>query len=393
MLTHRIALGLMALIAGTISPASAEDTWKVTNRGGGTYVVRLRPASNRKVGFAVSQAVKPGETKTIPLAYQGSFDINIQFLDKDGSVKNSWTADQPIDLRKRPSSPAGDNLIAYAMSEPTRVGPDGKTMYTLKWTPPRLVGMELRESTKELYELGAVNIQDPKSPKLVFEGGVTVGEKILNFQASGTPSEPVLAIDGEVYKIADLVIFRSPQEGRATLSGTYSGGGQAGEFLLERRESFPFPRLNLDLKAQGASDWSSFRLGAMAAAKEVKGGVGVQIDEVRDVVFELQQPLKDGQMRVEQRLAGMEARLNGRLAEVELRLGDPKVFRIMKTCVNCHRDEPAPKAPRSLPSLLTAIPRMSEATTKDMIKRSELDEQDRARYLDYAKELAKTFGP
>ena len=393
MLMHRVALGVIAFVVGAGSPCFAEDSWKVTNRGrGGSYIVRLRPASNRKAGFAISEMVKPGETKTIALSYQGSFDVNIQFLNTDGSVKNSWTADQPVDLRRRTYPATGDNLMDVAMQEPPTKGPDGKMkMGAAKWMP-MVSGMRFSEPAHQLFEVGAVSTQDPRNPKLDFNGGVTVGEKVINFQVSGPPREPLLLIGGEPYKIADLVVSRGPEQSRVVVSGAYSGGGRTGEFLLERRDGFPFYRLNLDLKAQGASDWTSFQLGSAAVASEVKRGQGVGIDEVRDVVFELQQPLKMGQDRVEQRMAAMETTLIGRLAELELRLADPKVLRIVKACVECHRNEPAAKAPRNLSALLANIPKMTAKTTKEMIERSELDEQDKARFVEYAKELVKSFG-
>jgi hypothetical protein len=344
----------------------------VTNRGKGTYIVRLRPASNRKAGFFVSKPVKPGDTMTIPLPVQGSFDINIQFLDTDGNVKNSWTADQPVDLRKRTYPETGDNLSDAAMLDPPRMGTDGKMVMGAMKRMPLLKGMRFTERTQQLYQVGAVDTEDPKNPKVDFAGAVTVGEKLISFRMSGPPRDPSIAIGGEPYKLADLEVFGSLQEGRVVLSGTYSGGGRAGEFLLERRDGFPFYRLNLDLKARGESDWSSFQL---------------------DVVFELQRPLTEGQARIEQRLAAMEASLNGRLAELELRLVDPKVFRIVNACVNCHRTKPGPRSPLSLSALLPNIPKMSAATTEDMIQRSKLDEQDKARFLNYAKELAKTLGP
>ena len=86
----------------------------------------------------------------------------------------------------------------------------------------------------------------------------------------------------------------------------------------------------------------------------------------------------------------MEATLSGRLAELELRLVDPKVFRIVTACIDCHRKEGG-KSPQSLSELLPSIPKMSAAITEEMIERSKLDEQDKARNLDYAKALVRTF--
>jgi hypothetical protein len=64
----------------------------------------------------------------------------------------------------------------------------------------------------------------------------------------------------------------------------------------------------------------------------------------------------------------------------------------VKVYVDCHRAEPG-KGPRSLSALLPSIPKIPAAMIRDMIERSELGEQDEARFLDYAKNLAKSIGP
>jgi len=390
MVPNRVSLSLIMIFFWTISTCIAADSWKVVNRGAAAYIVRLRPSSNRKAGF-IPQKVEPGETKTIALTHQGSFDLNIQFLDKDGKVKVSWTADQPIDLRNRTYPEIGDNLTDVAMQDPPIMGPDGKQISVTK-RMPMLKGIRFEDTVGKLHQLGAVSTEDPKNPKMDFEGAVNVGDSVIKVQLSGPPKEPSIALDGVTYQVADLGVCLGPRAS-VVLSGTYSSDDHVGAFLLERRDGFPFHRISLDLKVNESEDWTSFNIRPALAAGKNTGGDGARIDEVRDIAFEFQRPLKEGQALIEKRLTAIEDKFHGRLAELELRLANPKLFGAIKGCVECHQSTPGTKAPQNMASLLRSIPKMSVDNREEMIRRSKLDEQVKEQFLNYAAELAITFGP
>ncbi len=398
MLKRSVRVGLMLLL-GVCGICEAADHWVVANRGPWKFIVRVRPASNRRAGFTATE-VKPGDVARIPLADQGSYDLNIQYLNQDGGLMNSWTSDQPIDLRNRKYPETGENLMSVAMQLPPTRGPDGGIIMGAPKVVPMLQGVQMMEPLNKLVQIGAIA---PEGKTVDFGGGVMVGDKAIHFRVSGAPGSPSVVIDGETYEVGDLMVSGKPADAVVAVSGTYEGGGKAGDFLLERREGFPFQRIRLDLKAKGEADWRTLQLGAGAAAGEARAGAGASLDEVRDVVADLQRPLGEAQARLETRLGEVEKSLGGRLFALERLAGyqmtkdlqreDPQVFRIVSACVACHREAPgAVRGPRSVASLFLGIPGMTTEKRDEMIEQSELNEEDRARFLKYAEELVKMYG-
>lgn len=365
------------------------DTWKVRNRGKEPYVVRLRPASNHKAGFAIKATVPPGESKTIQLTQQGSFHLNILFLNPDGSVRTSWTADESVDLRNRIVPEEGDDLMQVTMTK-QMAGSGGEPSYYqvelfripgVNWVDD----VDLLDTRMKLIDLGAITDEDPN---VDVEGGLTLGGEPIEYRVSGQPGALSLTLGGRTYTLDDLTIVRDALQKRDVVSGTYAGDDRAGEFILERRDGLPFDRFSLDVKDRGAADWVSFELGSSpTTASRTADDSGVRLDEIRGILFEFQEGLRQDQARVEARLEVLGAQLDERTTALELRLANPEIHQIMTTCVECHQSTPHQQAPRGFHALRAALPKMSERTADKMMGQAELSTEERAQFLGFVGRL------
>lgn len=382
----KTTLGLLFFFFGLHASGEtcpAADVWKVKNNGATDFVVRLRPANNRRQGFDVSTTVKAGAGAEIEIKHEGPFDLNIQFLNKDGGIQSSWSPDDELFLRRWNLEKEYDlAVVKMAFLKDDEYG--NPQMYAAERF--HIGSSLLLQQWEKLFELG-VSKDYASAATVKLAGALSLNDETIPFHISGPPTELLLTIGAQVYKVTELLIHRNVDRS-IVFSGTYASESRVGEFILERRDGFPFYRFQLELKPSTDSVWTSFQLTSRPVVNhEAKTTDGIGLVDLREALGGLRNSLTTDQKRVETRLAALEARLDDRMTELELRLADPKIHQIMKSCLACHRtDQSRGRAPKDFHTLQTAALRMSESKADDMMGRSGLSQDEKARFLAFLNE-------